>query len=80
MVHSKFRWYTGFSSREQQYRIGDVNYIVESRFDPFPVSDQHTLRDRVEKVVTSYLTDLTMFEQPGTIETEDVCSAAEKEG
>ena len=74
-----FRWYTGFFEGEQKYKIGNVTYIVEARFLPFPDPSQKSIRDRVENLLNSDLTDLTIFEQPDTIDTEDVCSAAEKE-
>ena len=74
-----FKWYTGFFEGEQKYKIGNVTYIVESKFCPFPDPNQKSIRDRVENLLNSDLTDLTMFEQPDTIETEDVCSAVEKE-
>ena len=75
----QFRWYTGFFEGELRYKIGRTTYIVESRFLPFPDPGQESIRDRVENLLNSNLTDLTIFEQPDTIEAEDVCSAAEKE-
>ena len=74
-----FKWYTGFFEGKTNYKIGNVTYTVESRFNPFLKPDQISIRDRVENLLKSNLTDLTIFEQPDTIDAEDVCSVAEKE-
>ena len=73
------KWYTCLLDNEQHYHIGDVHYIVETRFSPFPTEDHITLKDRFEKMLNNDFTDLTMFEQPNMIEDENVCSVAGKE-
>ena len=73
------KWYTYLLDNKQHYDIGDVHYIVETRFAPFPTGDQITLKDRFEKMLNSDFTDLTMFEPPNMIEDENVCSVAGKE-
>ena len=78
-LQEQFRWYTGFFEGELRYKIGRTTYIVEPRFLPFPDPSQESIRDRMENLLNSDLTDLTIFEQPDTIDSEDVCSAAEKE-
>ena len=53
--------------------------MVESRFLPFPKPEHKTIRDRVEKLLCSDFTDLTLLELPDILEEENVCSAAGKE-
>jgi hypothetical protein len=67
------------SEKAFAYRIGNVRYVVESHFLPFPKSEQKTMRDRVERLLTSDFTDLTVFEAADTMDAENVCSAAGKE-
>ena len=59
--------------------MGQVRYIVESHFSPFPDSEQKTMRDRAERLLTGDLVNLTLLEVTGTIEAENVRSVAEKE-
>ena len=73
------KFYTGLLDKPQEYRIGNVRYVVESHFLPFPKSEQKTMRDRVERLLTSDFTDLTVFEASDTMEVENVCSVAGKE-
>ena len=74
-----FKFYRDIFSQEQEYRVGQVRYIVESHFSPFPEPEQKTMRDRVEKLLTGDFVDLTLFETPDTIEAENVCSVVGKE-
>ena len=74
-----FKFYRDIFSQEQEYRVGQVRYIVESHFCPFPDPEQKTMRDRVERLLTSDFTDLTVFEASDTMEAENVCSVAGKE-
>ena len=53
--------------------------MVETHFLPFPEPQQKTMRDRVERLLTSDFTDLTVFEASNTMEAENVCSVAGKE-
>ena len=73
------KFYTGLLDREQEYIIGGVRYVVETHFLPFPEPQQKTMRDRVERLLTSDFTDLTVFEASDTMEAENVCSVAGKE-
>lgn len=50
-----FKFYRNIFSQEQEYRVGQVRYIVESHFWPFPDSEQKTMRDRVERLLTGDL-------------------------
>ena len=73
------KFYTGLLEKPQEYRIGNVRYVVESHFLPFPKPEQKTMRDRVERLLTSDFTDLTVFEAADTMDAENVCSGAGKE-
>ena len=73
------KFYTDILSKEQEYRIGGTRYIVEAHFCPFPDSEQKTIRDRVEKLLTGDFADLTIYEAPDTIKAENVCSVVGKE-
>ena len=73
------KFYTDILSREQEYCIKGVRYIVESHFCPFPDPEQKTMRDRVERLLTGDLVNLTLLEVTDTIEAENVCSVAGKE-
>ena len=73
------KFYTGLLDREQEYRIGGVRYVVETHFLPFPKAEQKTIRDKVERLLTSDFTDLTVFEPPNTMDVENVCLVAGKE-
>lgn len=74
-----FKFYRNIFSQEQEYRVGQVRYIVESHFCPFPDPEQKTMRDRVERLLTGDLVNLTLLEVTDTIEEENVCSVAGKE-
>ncbi len=75
----KYRWFTSLFDGEQTYEANGVQYIVGSKFKPFPEDDLQTMRDRMEKVLRSDFTDLTEYEEPDILETEDVYPAVRKE-
>ena len=53
--------------------MGQVRYIVESHFCPFPDSEQKTMRDRVERLLTGDLV-IEALAPHGTIFVEKVSS------
>ncbi len=75
----KYRWFTSLFVGEQTYEVNGVQYIVESKFRPFPEEKLETMRDRMEKVLRSDFTDLTEYEEPDILEAEDVCPVVRKE-
>ena len=70
-------WVCGLGQRKVEYKLGNVKYIVESRFEPF--DSETTIKDRFGKTITSDFIPLTGISEPCKMEAEYVCSAAGKE-
>ena len=70
-------WICGLVQGEREYRINNVNFIVESRFEP--VDSDNTVKDRFSRTITSDFIPLTGIYERCKIAEEYVCSAAGKE-
>ncbi|NLB55971.1 MAG: hypothetical protein GX811_09440 [Lentisphaerae bacterium] len=70
-------WICGLAQWKSQYRINNVNFIVESRFEP--VDSDTTINERFRRTITSDFIPLTGISEPCKIAEEYVCSAAGKE-
>ena len=69
----------GLGIKEHEYKIGNVTYIVGSRFQrPFE-SEQITLSDRMKSYLGGDFADLTEDIEKDRIDSEYVCSAAGEE-
>lgn len=66
-----------FLTREREYDIGGVTYLVSSQFEPAETGT--SIRSRLEGILTNDLIDLANLLPADTIAAEYVCSAAEKE-
>lgn len=74
------RFFLGLGSTEDnEYKIGNVNFTVKSRFQKFELKNVETISDRMKRIVTSDFIDLTDKSPPSTMAEEYVCSAAGKE-
>ena len=62
---------------EQEYKIGEVKYVVSSSF--LPTKEKVGLKDRIARVVTSDFTDWTDAPTTDNIDTEYMCSTVGKE-
>ena len=74
-----FSWIIGFGSREHEYKIGDVTYIVSSHFAQPSEPVKETLSDRIKHFVSGDFADLTADVEKDNIDSEYVCSAAGEE-
>ena len=70
-------WICGLAQGISQYRINNVNFVVDSRFEP--VDSETTIKDRFNRTITSDFIPLTEKTEPCKMEAEYVCSAAGKE-
>ena len=78
MLKSKINgWICGLAQGKREYRINNVNFIVESRFEPF--DSDTTIKDRFRRTITSDFIPLSGKTEPCKMEKEYVCSAAGKE-
>lgn len=73
------RFFVGLGSKDNEYKIGNVNFTVKSRFQKFEIKNVETISDRVKRIITSDFVDLTDKSPPSTMAEEYVCSAAGKE-
>ena len=72
-------WIIGFGSREHEYRIGDVTYIVSSHFVHSSEPVKETLSDHIKHFISGDFADLTADVEKDKVDSEYVCSAAGKE-
>ena len=72
-------WIIGFGAAEHEYKIGDVTYIVTSRFAKPTEPEKKTLSERMKGFVGGDYAELTVDPAEDTIDCEYVCSAAGKE-
>jgi hypothetical protein len=70
-------WICGLAQGKREYKINNVNFIVESRFEPF--DSDTTIKDRFGRTITSDFIPLTEISQPCKMAEEYVCSTAGKE-
>lgn len=70
-------WICGIAQGKSEYKINNVNYIVESCFEP--VDANNTIKDRFSRTIISDFIPLTEISEPCKIAEEYVCSAAGKE-
>ena len=73
------RFFVGLGSKDNEYKIGNVNFTVKSRFQKFEIKNVETISDRVKRIITSDFVDLTGKSPPSKMAVEYVCSAAGKE-
>ena len=73
------RFFVGLGSKDNEYKIGNVNFTVKSRFQKFEIKNVETISDRVKRIITSDFVDLTDKSPPSKMAVEYVCSAAGKE-
>ena len=75
-------WIVGFGSRDHEYVINGVKYIVGSKFQKVNLkepAENILLSSRIEKYITNDFADLTADISTNKISNEYVCSAAGKE-
>lgn len=70
-------WICGLAQGKSEYKINNVSFIVESRFEPF--DSDTTIKYRFSRTITSDFIPLTGKSETCKIEEEHVCSAAGKE-
>lgn len=70
-------WICGLGQGKSEYKLGNVRFTVESRFEPF--DSDTTIKDRFRRTITSGFVPLTEISEPCKIAEEYVCSAAGKE-
>lgn len=70
-------WICGLAQGKSEYKINNVNFVVESCFEPF--DSDTTIKDRFSRTITSDFIPLTKITEPCKMEAEYVCSAAGKE-
>ena len=70
-------WICGLAQGKREYKINNVNFIVESRFEPF--DSDTTIKDRFGRTITSDFIPLTEISGPCKMAEEYVCSAVRKE-
>ena len=62
---------------KQKYKIGNVTYIVSSKFTP--ISSNLHFKDKLEKILTNEFAHLMNNEDIDTIKAENLCSTVGKE-
>lgn len=78
MCKSKIdNWICGLAQGYSEYKINNVNFVVESCFEPF--DSDTTIKNRFSRTITSDFIPLTEITEPCKMEAEYVCSAARKE-
>lgn len=70
-------WICGLAQGKSEYKINNVNFIVESRFEPF--DSDTTIKDRFGRTITSDFIPLTVKLEACKMAEEYVCSTAGKE-
>ena len=65
-------WICGLAQGKSEYKFNNVNFIVESRFDPF--DSDTTIKDRFGRAITSDFIPLTDILGCSKIAEEYVCS------
>jgi hypothetical protein len=65
-------WICGLAQGKREYKIGNVNFIVESRFEPF--DSNTTIKDRFGRTITSDFIPLTGKFKSCKMAEEYVCS------
>lgn len=71
-----FHTTTGLGGK-QTYKIGNVTYMVSSKF--MPLNSPSNFKDKFEKLLTNEFAHLIDDEDIDTIKTENVCSTVGKE-
>ena len=73
MRKSKFNvWICGLAQGKNEYKFNNVNFIVESRFEP--VDSDTTIKDRFSRAIISDFIPLTDIFGCSKIAEEYVCS------
>ena len=70
-------WICGLAQGKREYKINNVNFIVESRFEPF--DSDTTIKDRFGRTITSDFIPLTEKLEACKMAEKYVCSTARKE-
>ena len=73
------RFFVGLGSKDNEYKIGNVNFTGKSRVQKVESKNVETISDRVKRIITSDFVDLTDKSPPSKMAVEYVCSAAGKE-
>ena len=73
------RFYIGLYSDNQEYKIGNVNFVVGSSFQTMKIKENPTIADRFKRIIASDFVDLTDDKPPNIMAEEYVCSTAGKE-
>lgn len=47
------RFFVGLGSKDNEYKIGNVNFTVKSRFQKFEIKNVETISDRVKRIITT---------------------------
>ncbi|MBP9988155.1 MAG: hypothetical protein KBT46_01515 [Ruminococcus sp.] len=71
------KYFVGLGSKQNDYIINGVRYIVASKFMPF--ENSVTLTDKVEKYLDSDFADLTDLPTIDKLTDDYVCSTVRKE-
>ncbi len=73
------RFRIALSPEPQEYKIGNVSYIVESAFQTVKIPENPTIAERFCRIITSDFVDLTDKALPDKMAAEYVCSTAGEE-
>lgn len=75
----KMKFICGLGTKENEYVINGVKYIVGSSFRTAKTESNPSITDRFKRIITGDFVDLTNETPPSKIAVEYVCSTAGKE-